>query len=101
MSTPIHVQRMREALSTAHLSVEEVWVSYYGMGGAVARFEIEAYLGGLLILPADECDCSPMQRTIYPHAPRSVYRSLDASPLSRPGRHRILAEPSGQRVLSC
>ena len=56
MSTEAQVQRMREALSTAHLSVEDVWVGYYAVGGSVSRFEIEAYLGGLLILPIEECD---------------------------------------------
>ncbi|MHA7210474.1 GAF domain-containing protein [Arthrobacter sp. MDT1-65] len=56
MSTEAQVQRMREVLSTTRLSVEDVWISYYGVGGAMSQFEIEAYLGGLLILPIEECD---------------------------------------------
>ncbi|MHA7280278.1 GAF domain-containing protein [Arthrobacter sp. MDT2-2] len=73
MSTPTHVQRMREALSIAHLSVEDVWVSYYGMGGSVSRFEIEAYLAGLLILPANECDLlAEATNDLLSHADTSV-----------------------------
>ena len=51
-----HVQRLREAISMTGLTVEEVWVGYYALGGLVSRFEIEAYIGGLLELPTDECD---------------------------------------------
>ncbi len=47
---------MREALSATGLTLEDVWIIYYGMGGAVSRFELEAYLAGLLTLQDEECD---------------------------------------------
>lgn len=56
MDTGVQVQRMRAALSGAEFSVENLWVRYYGLGGAVSRFEIEAYLGGMLVLPGEQCD---------------------------------------------
>lgn len=56
MDTSVQVQRMRAALSGAEFSVEDLWVGYYGLGGAVSRFEIEAHLGGLLVLPGEQCD---------------------------------------------
>lgn len=56
MDTSVQVQRMRAALSGAEFSVEDLWVGYYGLGGAVSRFEIEAHLGGMLVLPGEQCD---------------------------------------------
>lgn len=42
------------ALSSANISVGELWVKYYSLGGEVSEFEVEAYLGGLLILSGSE-----------------------------------------------
>jgi GAF domain-containing protein len=56
MSSSVHVQQFRKVLSGTGLSLDRVWVSYYGLGGAVSRFELEAYIGGLLILDDHECD---------------------------------------------
>ncbi|MGV0110976.1 GAF domain-containing protein [Arthrobacter sp. CP30] len=42
------------ALSKANITVGELWVKYYGLGGEVSEFEVEAYLGGLLILSGAE-----------------------------------------------
>ncbi|RJT74886.1 GAF domain-containing protein [Arthrobacter cheniae] len=47
---------MREVLSVTGLALEDVWISYYGMGGLVSRFELEAYLAGLLVLGEEQCD---------------------------------------------
>lgn len=56
MDTGVQVQRMRAALSGAEFSIEDLWVRYYGLGGTVSRFEIESYLGGVLVLPGEQCD---------------------------------------------
>ncbi|MUK03213.1 GAF domain-containing protein [Vibrio cholerae] len=56
MSSQAQVQQFREVLLETGLSLEGVWVSYYALGGAVSRFELEAYLGGLLELDDLECD---------------------------------------------
>ena len=56
MSSQASVQQFREVLSETGLSLEGVWVNYYALGGAVSRFELEAYLGGLLELDDLECD---------------------------------------------
>ena len=56
MASPAQVQQMREVLSETGLSLEDVWISYYGLGGEVSNFELEAYLGGLLLLQDQECD---------------------------------------------
>lgn len=56
MDTGVQVQRMRAALTGAEFSIEDLWVRYYGLGGTVSRFEIESYLGGVLVLPGEQCD---------------------------------------------
>ncbi|MBG6185376.1 hypothetical protein IWX65_003355 [Arthrobacter sp. CAN_A214] len=56
MDAQAHILQMREVLSATGLTLPEVWVTYYGMGGAVSRFELEAHLAGLLVLQPEECD---------------------------------------------
>ncbi|MHA7179143.1 GAF domain-containing protein [Arthrobacter sp. MDB2-24] len=56
MNRQAHVQRIREALSSTGLGFEDVWLRYYSLGGLVSQFEIEAYVGGVLELPVEECD---------------------------------------------
>jgi hypothetical protein len=73
MSSQEHVQQYREVLSETGLSLESVWVNYYALGGTVSRFELECYLGGLLVLDDHQCD-------ILAHATNEVltYRGTDA-----------------------
>ncbi|MBG6216015.1 GAF domain-containing protein [Arthrobacter sp. CAN_A6] len=48
--------RTRAALVEAALPTEELWVSYFGLGGSLSEFEIDAYLNAMLALPALERD---------------------------------------------
>jgi GAF domain-containing protein len=52
----VQVQQLRDVLSETGLALEDVWVRYYGMGGAVSFFELEAYLAELLVLDDEQCD---------------------------------------------
>lgn len=45
----------------AELTVEELWLRYFALGGIAAALEIEAYLHGLMVLP-------PMQRDMLAQA---------------------------------
>jgi hypothetical protein len=56
MSTQKQIHQFREVLSGTGLTLQDMWVSYYGMGGLLSVFEIEAYLAGLLELQPEECD---------------------------------------------
>jgi hypothetical protein len=56
MNAQAQIQQIKEVLSATALNLEDVWINYYGMGGAVSRFELEAYLGGLLVLEEEQCD---------------------------------------------
>lgn len=54
MNGQIQVRLTRLALSKAGITVGELWVKYYALGGEVSEFEVHAYLGGLLVLPGGE-----------------------------------------------
>lgn len=56
MNGQVQVKLTTIALAEAHLSVYELWVGYYAIGGSVSEFEVQAYLGGLLVLPSSERD---------------------------------------------
>ena len=86
-------QRFAEALRHAEVSLEELWLRYFTIGGhegsadplvkALGQFEVEAYIHGAMALPS-------LQRDILAHAlnerldelhsgaPRAPY-SVDAS----------------------
>jgi Stage II sporulation protein E (SpoIIE) len=51
----------RAAYETAGLTLEELWVRYFGMGGTADLLELDAHLQGLVRLPAGE-------RTVLAHA---------------------------------
>lgn len=54
MNGQIQIRLTTLALSKARITVSELWVKYYAFGGRVSEFEIQAYLGGLLLLSSDE-----------------------------------------------
>ncbi|AYA23417.1 hypothetical protein C6369_001915 [Rhodococcus rhodochrous] len=51
-----HRHRLLAALRAVGLEVEELWLRYFALGGEVGKVEIEAYLSGLLPLPALQHD---------------------------------------------
>ena len=56
-------QRRRFAASLQHadVSIEELWLRYFTLGGQAGQFEAEAYIHGAMALPA-------LQRDILAHA---------------------------------
>jgi hypothetical protein len=48
----------RAALAAAYAStdmrVEELWLAYFALGGNAGRYEVEAYLAGLMPMSAQE-----------------------------------------------
>ncbi len=49
-------QALRVGVARAALTLDELWSRYFALGGAADPMEIEAYLSGLLPLPAHERD---------------------------------------------
>ena len=45
------------AVRHADLSVLLVWDHFLNMGGSIDQLEVDAYLHGLMVLPADDRDC--------------------------------------------
>ncbi|MET4591323.1 hypothetical protein [Arthrobacter sp. 754] len=59
-SEPEQRSRLRSALSAAQISTGDLWLYYFGIGGSVGEYEVEAYLQGLLSLPELQRDLLAM-----------------------------------------
>lgn len=84
-----HRRLLRRAFRQSELTLDELWMRYFGLGGDVGRLEIEAHLEGLMPLP-------PLQSDVLAHA---VNERLDelAPPQRAPYSRRLpdLATTSG------
>jgi len=49
-----HQRQLAQAFSHAELTVHELWVRYFALGGEAGATEVEAYLNALMPLPAGE-----------------------------------------------
>jgi GAF domain-containing protein len=54
LNEQLQIKTTTSALSEAELSIEDLWIRYYGLGGAISAFEVQSYLTGLLSLPPHE-----------------------------------------------
>lgn len=54
-------RRFADSLRHADVSLEELWLRYFTLGGQAGQFEIEAYIHGAMALP-------PLQRDVLAHA---------------------------------
>lgn len=54
-------EQFRAAFEAADVSVDELWLRYFGLGGDAGRFELDAYLNGAISLP-------PIQHDMLAHA---------------------------------
>jgi hypothetical protein len=50
-SEPEQRRQLQSALTAARISTGDLWLYYFGIGGSVGEYEVEAYLQGLLSLP--------------------------------------------------
>jgi hypothetical protein len=68
---------LQAALTAAEVSPGDLWLYYFGIGGAVGEYEVEAYMQGLLSLPQLQRDLLAMAANELftdhdgPHAPYS------------------------------
>jgi hypothetical protein len=60
-ATPDLSQQFRHAFESADVSVDEMWLRFFGLGGEADRFELDAYLNGAITLP-------PIEHDILAHA---------------------------------
>jgi len=55
------IQQFRHAFQSADVTMDEMWLRYFGLGGEADHFELDAYLNGAITL-------SPLQHDILAHA---------------------------------
>ena len=79
-----HQRALTEAFAGAQLTVEDLWLRYFALGGDAGKVEVEAYLSGLMPLPS-------LQHNILAHA---VNERLDElGPRRAPYRPDAGADP--------
>ena len=77
------------AFEGSRLSLDQLWLAYFALGGGVGRYEVEAYLAGLMPLDAHEHNVlaqavnERLAELLPP--PRAPYRSPDPRPGSGAG----------------
>jgi hypothetical protein len=54
-------KRFHEAFEATGLTVRELWLRYFALGGDAAQFELDAYLNGAIAMP-------PIQHDMVAHA---------------------------------
>lgn len=89
---PEQRRRLRAALRAADITVSELWLKYFSLSGDAGEYEVEAYLQGLLSLPAVQRDLLAMAANEMidelprPHAPYSDdFDNDEEEPDSRDG----------------
>jgi hypothetical protein len=70
--------RLVKAFQSSQLRIEELWLAYYALGGNAGRYEVEAYLAGLMPLTAHEHNVLAQavneRLAELPPPPRAPYR---------------------------
>ncbi|MGY3566599.1 hypothetical protein [Sinomonas sp. RB5] len=66
----------REAMDQAGLTPGQVWLRYFGLAGDAGEYEVDAYLNGVLALPA-------VQRDLVSHAVNELTGGAADAPYSR------------------
>jgi hypothetical protein len=54
-------RRFHDAFESCGLTVDELWLRYFALGGDAGQFELDAYLNGAIALP-------PVQHDMLAHA---------------------------------
>ncbi|WP_255769280.1 hypothetical protein [Pseudarthrobacter sulfonivorans] len=88
-SEPEQRRRLQAALTAAQVTTGDLWLYYFGIGGSVGEYEVEAYMQGLLSLPQLQRDLLAMaanELTAGKDGPRAPYSDeIDADGPSGPG----------------
>lgn len=85
-------RRFAESLRHADVSIEELWLRYFTLGGQAGQFEVEAYIHGAIALPS-------LQRDILAHALNErldeLYSGATRAPYSQPANAADKAPDDG------
>ena len=66
----LQLKLLREAMPVAGLTVGELWLRYFGLGGSAGQFEIDAYMYAAHALPT-------LERDLVAHAINERFMDLD------------------------
>ena len=77
--------KLVQAYRSSQLRIEQLWLAYFALGGSAGRYEVEAYLAGLMPMSAHEHNVLAQavneRLAELPPPPRAPYRDPDgASP---------------------
>ena len=64
---PEERSQLNRTLKDADITVAELWLQYFGMSGTAGEYEVQAYVEGLISLPA-------LQRGLLAMAAREITR---------------------------
>jgi hypothetical protein len=57
---PEERDQLNHTLQQADITVSELWLQYFGMSGTAGEYEVQAYVEGLISLPALQRDLLAM-----------------------------------------
>ena len=93
---PEQRSRLNKALAAADVTAGELWLRYFSMSGSAGEYEVQAYLEGLLSLPANQRDLLAMAANeLIDEAPELIIR--DAPPLLAPYADELNRSAPGGR----
>ena len=76
--------RLVKAFLSSQMRIEQLWLAYFALGGSAGRYEVEAYLAGLMPMSAHEHNVLAQavneRLAELPPPPRAPYRDPDAEP---------------------
>lgn len=84
-------RRFEESLRHTDISIEELWLRYFSLGGQVGQFEVEAYIHGAMALPALQRDLlahalNERLDEVYSQEPRAPYSQVSTEQTGGPDR---------------
>lgn len=85
-------RQLAQVLGVANISVSQLWLRYFGSGGSVGEYEVDAYVQGLISLPV-------LQRDLLALATNELVDELPALPRA-PFAEDIELRETGQQSVS-
>jgi hypothetical protein len=81
-------KQLVKAFERSGLRIEKLWLAYFALGGSAGRYEVEAYLAGLMPLSAHEHNVLAQavneRLADLPPPPRAPYRDPEPAPEPEP-----------------
>ncbi|WP_216660113.1 hypothetical protein [Paenarthrobacter sp. CM16] len=71
LSEQEQIRGLKVALKESEISVEELWLKYFSIGGSIGEYEVDAYVETSFPLP-------PLERDLLAHAANELIDELPA-----------------------